>query len=315
MNSVKELSTPALSNTNGEKGIAHPTPTFLEVLQNFQKYTQPHGHTHTAPINTNGTEPHSDAGIHIPEALFWAKYYEHVDFSYEWANGVLQERPPMAKVIQARQQQWLVSLVLAYLTYNPIAEVINLEVGFRFPTATGHATRKPDMGIILHTNPNAVHPDDRTVHGVCDLCIESLSDSDWNQIDRDINDKRLEYEYAGVQEYYILDSEEGRYMMFYELDPVTGRYREMNIGPDGIIRSSVLPGFQFRIRDLHECPVIRDLVDDPVYQGFIMREYQGERQRANQEAQRAETERQAREVAENENARLRALLEEHGISL
>ncbi|MEM7530602.1 MAG: Uma2 family endonuclease, partial [Chloroflexota bacterium] len=133
-------------------------------------------------------------------------------------------------------------------------------------------------------------------------CIEVLSDSSLGEIERDIDDKFGEYEYAGVREYYILDNRRGRHMSFYELDPATGRYVPMDVGPDGIVRSTVLTGFQFRIEDLYRQPSLLQMVNDPVYQHFVMTEYQRERRRAQQEAQRAEAERRAREAADRRAA-------------
>jgi len=46
-----------------------------------------------------------------------------------------------------------------------------------------------------------------------------------------------------------------------------------------IIRSEVLPGFQFRISDLYRQPELTELTEDPVYKTYIMTEYQAEKRR------------------------------------
>ncbi|MEM7534271.1 MAG: Uma2 family endonuclease [Chloroflexota bacterium] len=273
------------------KNYQPPIDNPANILAKMQTYTNGF-YTNGNPASEDGSED----GKVISEAVYWAEYHEHPDVKYEWSNGILQE-VPMAKIIQSHQYQWFFILIEQYLRNYPIAMIINLELSFRFPTATGSATRKPDMGIILHTNPNQAHMDDRTYQGICDICIESLSDSKPSEITRDTVTKYGEYEYAGVREYFILDDQEDRHMAFYELDPATGQYREM-VAVDGIIRSSVLPGFQFRIEDLYELPPLRELVNDPVYQGYVLIEFQREAANARQARRMVRIERQRAEQAQ-----------------
>jgi len=63
----------------------------------------------------------------------------------------------------------------------------------------------------------------------------------------------------------------------------------------GIIKSKMLPGFQFRISDLYHRPLLEEMITDPVYQQFVLPGYTKEKearkkaeQRAKAEAQRAE---------------------------
>jgi hypothetical protein len=58
--------------------------------------------------------------------------------------------------------------------------------------------------------------------------------------------------------------------------------------PDGVIRSSVLPGFQFRMRDLYDQPDPSHLIHDPVYMSYISPRVCAERQLVEWERQRAE---------------------------
>ncbi|HRY16261.1 MAG TPA: Uma2 family endonuclease, partial [Candidatus Competibacteraceae bacterium] len=112
-----------------------------------------------------------------------------------------------------------------------------------------------------------------------------------------------------------------------------------------VAQSGVLPGFQWRLRDLERRPPLQALIDDPVYAGYVLRSLQQERQAKEQERQarlaaeqrvaqeqqarlvaeqRAEQEQQARLVAEQraeqeqhaaqqEVERLRALLRQAGM--
>jgi len=115
---------------------------------------------------------------------------------------------------------------------------------------------------------------DRSYSGIADLCVEALSDSKPSEVRRDVDEKKLEYSLAGVQEYYILDPS-GKHMAFYERTPA-GDYQE--IQPHrGVIHSNVLPGFQFRLDDLYQRPPLIELSDDPVYSDYVLPEYQAEK--------------------------------------
>jgi len=249
-------------------------------------------------------EPQSEAGRYVSEAVYWTTYYEHPDFNYEWINGILEEKP-LPDYAQVLSYGWFQALLRWYLQMNPIAKMIFLEMGFRLPLAEKTTIRKPDLFIIRNDNPTPLLNDDRSYHGICDLCVESISDSDKGEIERDTKTKKVEYEGVGVHEYYILDAR-ARYMTFYRRTP-NGEYVYIVPDADGVIHSEVLPGFRFRIADLYRQPSILAMAADPVYQDFVMVDYQIEKQRAEYERQQAEYERQRaeheRQQAEQERQR------------
>lgn len=161
--------------------------------------------------------------------------------------------------------------------------------------------RKPDIAVIRYDNATLWGETERSYRGICDLCIESLSDSTKGEVERDTKVKKTEYELAGVQEYYILDPA-AEHMRFYQRN-ASGQYVEIAPDPEGVIRSAVLPGFQFRLHDLYRLPTPEMLALDEVYQGYMLLHYQAaliqseaERQRAEEERRRAEMERQRAET-------------------
>jgi hypothetical protein len=103
-------------------------------------------------------------------------------------------------------------------------------------------------------------------------------------------------------------------MHFYQRN-VAGIYVEMQPDADGVIRSQVLPGFQFRRRDLKRLPSLEELALDPVYQGYVLLKYQAAAQAAAQERQRAEQERQRAEKERQRAERLAALLRDLGVDV
>lgn len=236
-------------------------------------------------MHTNGADHGRDVlDAAVPEALYWEKYYADPDINYEWNNGQL-EVVPVADYAKYIMYLWFLDVLRDFLHVQPLARIIGLETGFRLVLPTKTTIRKPDLGLVLNTNRIPLQDHDRSYHGTFDLCVESLSDSNQTEIDRDTMIKRDEYAAAGVQEYYILD-ERGIETQFYRLNR-RGVYQPMP-RTDGVIRSLLLPGFQFRVQDLYHKPAPPQMVQDPVYNTFIAPLYRAERLRAEQAEARAE---------------------------
>jgi Uma2 family endonuclease len=250
----------------------------------------------TEPANVNerhSTEADALSPV-VSEALYWEKYYSYPDINYEWNNGQL-EVVPMTDYAKYLMYLWFLDLLRDFLQTQPLARIIGLETGFRLTLPTKTTIRKPDLGLVLHTNLVPLEDHDRSYRGVFDLCVESLSDSSQTEIDRDTIIKRAEYAAAGVQEYYILD-ERRIETQFYYLT-TRGIYQPLP-RTDGIIRSRVLPGFQFRVQDLYDQPAPPQLVQDPVYSAFSSPFYRTERLRTAAAEAVAETERQHAQQAD-----------------
>lgn len=255
-------------------------------------------------------EPISEDGRIVSEELYWAEYYSHPDFSYEWNNGRLEEKP-VSNFVQFRLYVWFLSLLKDFLHVNPMARMIGLETGFRMALPQKVAIRKPDLGVVLNSNPVPLGDKDRSYHGIFDICIESLSDSSKKEVERDTVIKKGEYAAGGVAEYYILD-ENQRESAFYHLRH--GVYVPLPI-QGGVIRSRVLPGFQFRLTDLYRLPEPPEMIDDPVYQGFISPFLREERIRAEEAEARAEEAEARAEEAEGFLLRERELSQRYAAQL
>lgn len=233
----------------------------------------------------------SEHGRYVSEERYWAEYYENSDFPYEWNNGRL-EKKPVPDYAQFRLYLWFLGIAKDFLHVTESGRLIGLELGFRMALAQKVTIRKPDLAIVLNTNPIPLLDKDRSYKGIFNVCIESISDSTREEVKRDTIVKWEEYAAAGVQEYYILD-ERGVETEFYQLSE-RGVY--VPIQPiKGVIHSQVLPGFQFRLADLYRLPEPPQLIEDPVYQGFVSPFLRAERLRAEAAMQRAEDERQRAE--------------------
>ena len=246
-----------------------------------------------------------DDGRYVTLEEYWARWYENpyrdIDVSYEWNNGRLEAKPPH-NAPQLDLCYWFLDLLRRYISTHAIAKLINLETGFVLtiedpaePSGQREAVRKPDIGVILNSNPVPWGGiDQRHFEGVCDLVVEAVSDSTPAEVLRDTEEKRRDYALAGVKEYYILDPS-GEHMRFYRLLP-GGRYEEIQPDAEGVIGSDVLPGLQFRLEETERQPDLEELALNDVYSGYVIPKFQIAVTKSEEEAQRADAEAAARQV-------------------
>jgi Uma2 family endonuclease len=248
--------------------------------------------------------------VHIPkrqivtQAEYWETYYNDSDVTYEWNNGYLEEKS-VSDLLTISMYKWFFKLLEYYLETHRVAQSVPLEMGFKLALSQKSEIRRPDLGVVLNTNPVPLKPEDKSYKGIFDLCIEAISDSSTKDIKRDTEDKKVDYAQARVKEYYILDGHD-RYLEFYRLS-TNGVYVRIKPVNGKIIQSTVLPGFQFWIEDLFSKPSPDEMIDNLVYQGFVLPGYQEEKQarlKAERQAQiaekKTEAEKRARHQAEKQ---------------
>ena len=268
-------------------------------------------------------DPAPDEGRRVTKDEYFARWYENpypdIDVSYEWNNGILEAKP-LPNRPQLDLYNWFLTLLQRNIETFRHAALLNLETGFELkmpdptdPSGQREAVRKPDIGVILDTNPTPWgRIDQRHFEGVCDLVVEAVSDSTRAEVLRDTEEKSVDYALGGVREYFILDPS-GEYMSFYRLVS-GGRYQAIQPDEEGVLRSDVLEGLQFRLEDLHRKPDLEELALDPAYSGYVLPGYHALAARAESETQRADQEAAARQLAERQvtenQGRLRELEEE-----
>ena len=242
----------------------------------------------------------SKDGMAVSEEEYWKTYYDDLDFIYEWNNGFLEVRP-MSDIKGSLAYQWFCDILRAWFRTNPVGRMINLDIGFRLGLSHKVSVRILDLSVVLDSNPVKIDEDDCRYPGTFDLCIESLSHSNLRHVKRDTVDKKNEYEGVGVREYYILDAQKIE-TAFYTLNKF-GKYYKIKPVEGNIIKSSILPGFQFRISDLYRQPLLDGLVEDEIYNKYVFPSHKQkidrvenllilEKKRADKEKQRAEQEKQ-----------------------
>jgi hypothetical protein len=233
----------------------------------------------------------------VSETEYWENYYTYPDKVYEWHNGELEEKT-VSEHLTYLTYIWFSELLNHYFRTHPIAKPAGLEMGFRLILPDEVNIRRPDLGVVLNNNPVPLLPNDSSYKGIFDMCIEAISESSAKEITRDTVIKKAEYARNGVREYFILDGHK-THTTFYYLS-TKGIYLPHKPLKGGVLKSKVLSGFQFRINDLYRKPSPEQMINDPIYQGFVLPSYTAEKQARQEAEQRADKEFLARQQAEQE---------------
>jgi Uma2 family endonuclease len=111
--------------------------------------------------------------------------------------------------------------------------------------------RVPDLLFVAKERADMIQP--TLVEGAPDLIVEIVSP---DSVERDWREKYLEYQAAGVGEYWVVDLEYQR-MAVYRLSEER-RYQAVS-AEEGVYRSQVLPGFWLRTEWLWQEPLPNEL--------------------------------------------------------
>ncbi|MBI2875267.1 MAG: Uma2 family endonuclease [Candidatus Tectomicrobia bacterium] len=156
------------------------------------------------------------------------------DVKAEFVDGRVIIVPPESRRDEAIR--WFVGTVLhIFVEHHHLGEVYGpnltarLRVGLR---------RVPDLLFISHDRLSLLR--ESHLEGAPDLTLEIVSP---DSAARDWHDKYLEYEAAGVREYWVIDPQVQR-MDVYQLNE-TGRYEALP-QEEGVYRSAAVPGFWLR---------------------------------------------------------------------
>lgn len=99
-----------------------------------------------------------------------------------------------------------------------------------------HPARQPDLMIILTDHLDRLTPN--YLNGPADICVEIVSPE---SAERDYGAKFVEYEAAGVREYWLIDPQRQR-AEFHHLT-ADGVYHRLPLDDMGRLVSNLLPGF------------------------------------------------------------------------
>lgn len=178
------------------------------------------------------------------EFLAWADE----DTLAEWVGGDVVMTSPASF-----EHQQIVDLLVS--TMRPFVETHQLGVVLSAPfqMKVGERGREPDLLFLRSEQRDRLKP--TYLDGPADLVIEVVSPE---SVSRDRGDKFVEYEAAGVEEYWLVDPRR-KVAEFYRLDE-QGRYQIALSGETGEFHSTVVPGFWARIEWFWRPPMVLDVL-------------------------------------------------------
>ncbi|OGO40720.1 MAG: hypothetical protein A2Z04_00910 [Chloroflexi bacterium RBG_16_57_9] len=168
------------------------------------------------------------------------------DVKAEWIEGEIIVHSP-ATPQHSEIDNWLIKVVGLFVDRHDLGKVLGPEVQIRIPGRR----RVPDLIFVPKARQEMIR---RTyVQGAPDLVMEIVSP---DSLARDWREKYLEYESAGVREYWVIDPV-AQHLEVYGLTEA-GRYTRLP-EESGVIRSQVLPGFWLRVDWLWQEPLPNSL--------------------------------------------------------
>ncbi len=184
----------------------------------------------TAEITSNAFTPPS-----LPrDTISYRKFLEWngEEGWFEWVDGeVIKMSNPSLRHQQL--SRFLTAILQFWIETKKIGEVIPSPFQIKFDFRP--SGRQPDVMYI--SNENLHRLEKQYVDGTADLIVEIVSPE---SLARDTQDKFLEYEMAGVKEYWIIDPNT-RTANFYGFDE-SGKYKMLPISAGNKFESRVIEG-------------------------------------------------------------------------
>ena len=179
--------------------------------------------------------------VTFEEFLAWCDEDTHA----EWVDGAIIMMPPASDQHQDLSD-FLITVMRLYNEAHQLGWIRSAP--FIMRTSVHPSGREPDILFVTKERMHLIQP--TFLDGPADLIVEIVSPE---SIGRDRGEKFVEYEAAGVREYWLIDPLRQQ-VEFYQLDD-QGLYRAAALDADGIYHSKVLAGFWLRAAWLWQNPL------------------------------------------------------------
>lgn len=180
------------------------------------------------------------------EFLSWADE----DTLAEWVDGDVVKTSPASFEYQ-QIVRLLVSTMGAFVETHQLGIVLSAP----FQMKVQERGREPDLLFLRNEHRDRLKP--TYLNGPADLVVEVVSPE---SVSRDRGDKFVEYEAAGVEEYWLIDPRR-KIAEFYRLDE-QGRYQIVLSGETGEYHAVVVAGFWVRVEWFWKPPMVLDVLRD-----------------------------------------------------
>lgn len=179
--------------------------------------------------------------VTFEEFLAWCDEDTHA----EWVDGEIVMAPPPNTEHQLIRD-FLVKVVGLYAEARELGLVVSSPYLMRLPNRP--AGREPDLLFVAKERIDRITR--QLLDGPADLVVEIISPE---SIERDRGTKFVEYEAAGIPEYWLIDPLREQ-AEFYQLG-TDGRYRPGPIDANGTYQSKILTDFWLRVAWLWQSPL------------------------------------------------------------
>jgi Uma2 family endonuclease len=167
------------------------------------------------------------------------------EFHAEWVDGeIIMGLPPTFE--HQADSDFLTTLLRIYVEARDLGVVVSAP--FQMRLEKQKSSREPDLLLIAKANLGRIK--NTYLDGPADLAIEIISPE---SVGRDRGEKFVEYEAAGVREYWLIDPVR-KQAEFYLLDDER-KYQLHLRGKQGTFRSKVVEGFYLQIEWLWQKPL------------------------------------------------------------
>ncbi len=184
--------------------------------------------------------PKPKSKISYEEFLEW-----YDDQHAEWVDGeIIMGQPPTFE--HQADSDFLTALLRLFVEARDLGVIVSAP--FQMRLKDQKSGREPDMLFVAKENMERIK---RTyLDGPADLVIEIMSPE---SVGRDRGDKFVEYEAAGIREYWLIDPQR-KQAEFYRLDE-ENRYQTVFSGKEGVFHSQVVDRFYLRVEWLWQKPL------------------------------------------------------------
>ena len=157
----------------------------------------------------------------------------------EWADGEIINHMP-ATPLHQNVVIFLIKLLSGYIDRLNLGHLLAAPVEVKL--WSGGPSREPD--VLFIGRERLTQLTERRFEGGPDLVVEVVSPG---SVTIDRVDKFLEYEQAGVAEYWIIDPRPHQQQADFYIRDDAGRFAAAPLDDEGVFASAVLPGFRLNL--------------------------------------------------------------------